>query len=113
MPDLHKILHVEDDADILRLAKISLERVGGYVVEACESAPKALTQALTFKPDLILLDIMMPEMDGVEAYHAFRRLEQTEQTPVILLTAKADMESLGELAELGSIGVITKPLIPL
>lgn len=113
MTELKKILHVEDDPDILRLVKVALERVGGYEVECHESAPDAIASAPDFDPDLILLDVMMPVMNGVDAYHAFRDVEQTAETPIIFLTAKAELEMVGELVELGAIDVILKPFDPM
>lgn len=113
MSELKKILHVEDDPDILRLVKVALERVGGYTVECHESAQDALAAAPAFEPDLILLDVMMPVMNGVDAYRAFRKIEQTTETPVIFLTAKAELEMVGELVELGAIDVILKPFDPM
>ena len=113
MSDLRKILHVEDDPDILRLVKVALERVGGYDVEGHQSAPDAIAAAPSFKPDLILLDVMMPVMNGVDAYNAFRETDATADTPVIFLTAKAELEMVGELIELGAIDVILKPFDPM
>ncbi|KKO02438.1 hypothetical protein LCGC14_0103930, partial [marine sediment metagenome] len=83
---LEKILHVDDDADIRTIAHIALVTVGGFDVLQCESGQQALDRAEEFAPDLILLDVMMPGMDGEETLRSLRKLATTKDTPAIFMT---------------------------
>ena len=76
MHELKRMLFVEDDPDIQTVARISLEAVGGFTVMACSSGAEALERVAAFAPDLILLDVMMPGMDGLETLQALRRLPE-------------------------------------
>ncbi len=110
---LNKILYIEDEPDIQTVAKLALETVGGFTVEICGSGDMALERAPDFDPDLILLDVMMPGMDGPETLSALRRIVGLSETPVIFMTAKV-MESEVEWYEkLGAVGVIPKPFDPM
>jgi CheY-like chemotaxis protein len=110
---LDRLLLVDDDADVRNLVCLALGRVGGYVVKACASAREALEAARTFAPDLILLDFMMPEADGVSALKSLRLLRATRETPVVFLTAMAAPRDLARYDALGCLGVIPKPFHPL
>ena len=87
-PRLEKILYVEDDADIQAVAQMALETVGGYTVEVCSSGAEALTKAEGFAPDLMILDVMMPEMDGPTTLQALHQIETLAKTPAVFMTAK-------------------------
>ncbi len=113
MTELNKILHVEDDPDIQVIAKIALESFGGFTVESCDSGDDAIIRAPSFQPDLILLDVMMPGMDGPSTLQALRRLPQTLNTPVIFMTAKVQTSEIEELKTLGAVDVISKPFDPI
>jgi two-component system OmpR family response regulator len=113
MTELPKILHVEDDLDIQAIALLSLETLGGFTIVQASSGQEALEKAPAFSPDLLLLDVMMPTMDGPELLQELRKLPQFSQTPVIFMTAKAQPEEVQQFVELGAIDVITKPFDPL
>ena len=113
MKRLEKILCVEDEADIQTVAKMALETVGGFDVEICGSGEEALQKAPAFCPDLILLDVMMPGMDGVATYRAVRELPEAVDTPIVFMTAKSQAHEVEQLLELGALGVISKPFDPI
>lgn len=112
MKALKKILHVEDDIDIQAVTRLSLETFGGFTVEQCSSGKEALLKAPGFMPDLLLLDIMMPGMDGITLLLELRKLESTSKIPVIFMTAKAQENEIKKFKSLGAIGVVTKPFDP-
>ena len=109
MPSLNLIMHVEDEADIAEIAKIAIEEIGGYSVETCGSGEEPIARAALIAPDLILLDTMMPGIDGPTTYGELRKIAATEQTPVIFVTAKAQGQEIENLMSLGAVGVIAKP----
>ena len=109
---LRRILLVEDDPDIQEVTTLLLSHIEGFDVAGCRSAVEALETAQTFNPDLILLDVMMPGLDGQGAFAAFRRMESTVDTPVIFITARVRPREILEYRELGSLGVIPKPFDP-
>jgi two-component system OmpR family response regulator len=110
---LDRILYVEDEPDIQTIAKIALESVGGFNVEVCDSGAQAMDKAPNFAPDLILLDVMMPDMDGSAMLDALRRLPTTANTPVVFMTAKAQPQKIQLFHGLGALDVITKPFDPM
>lgn len=112
-PALNKILYVEDDADIQAVAKMALEVVGGYTLEVCSSGQEALDVVATFVPDLILLDVMMPGMDGPTTLTRLRSLPGLEATPAIFMTAKVMPSDVVRYKELGAVDVIAKPFDPM
>lgn len=109
---LRRILLVEDDTDIQEVTTLLLSHVADFEVRACGSAAEALQAAPTFDPDLILLDFMMPGLDGQGAFAAFRQVPATANTPVIFMTARVQPREIMEYRELGSLGVIPKPYDP-
>jgi CheY-like chemotaxis protein len=110
-PPLRRVLLVEDDLDIQEVTTLLLG-IAGFEVRACGSAAEALQSAPAFTPDLILLDFMMPGLDGQGAFAAFRQLPATSSTPVIFLTARVQPREIMEYRQLGSLGVIPKPFDP-
>ena len=106
---LHRILVVDDDRDVLRIVCIVLESLGGFKAEACNTGGGAVEAALRFEPDLILLDVMMPEMDGPAVLKALRAEPPTETTPVIFMTAKVMPNEANRYGSLGVAGIIAKP----
>lgn len=110
---LRKIMHVEDDPDIREIAMIALETVGGLEVEQCASGQEALVRAPEVKPDLFLLDVMMPGMNGEETFLALRAMPEFADTPAVFMTAKAQPAEVEKLRQLGADDVITKPFDPM
>jgi two-component system, OmpR family, response regulator len=106
---LSRVLLVEDDPDIQVVASLALSEIGRLVVKVCGSAREALEAAPSFRPDLILLDVMMPGMDGIAALKALREDPALAGTPVVFMTARAQSHEIARYKELGALGVITKP----
>jgi two-component system OmpR family response regulator len=114
MPEraLNRICYVEDDLDIQRIVRVSLERVGKLTVEIVGDSTRAIEAIIAFKPDLVMLDWMMPVMDGPAVLRAMRERAETRDLPVIFITAKASKQELDELRALGAVGTISKPFSP-
>lgn len=111
--NLRSILYVEDEPDIREIAKIALEMVGGFSVIMCASGEEALNKARGTKPDLLLLDVMMPGMDGPTTLKALRQLPGLTKTPVIFMTAKVQPKEVEEYKAMGALDVIPKPFDPM
>ncbi len=107
-----RILYVEDDADIRLVAEMALEGEGFELV-ICESGQEALNTAVDQKPDVLLLDVMMPGMDGPTTLQKLRELPHLVTTPVIFMTAKVQSEEVAQYKSMGAIGVISKPFDPM
>jgi len=113
VPKLKKILCVEDEMDIQTIAKVALEAVGNFTVQMCGSGQGALDVLKEFSPDLILLDVMMPGMDGPTTYGSIRKMNDFENVPIVFMTAKV-METDQKLyRSLGAAGIIAKPFDPM
>ena len=112
-PSLHRILYVEDEPDIRVVAQMALEAVGGFAVIACASGEEALSAASDAGADLLLLDVMMPGMDGPSTLKALRGLPATANTPVIFMTAKVQAAEVAAYKGLGALDVIPKPFDPM
>ena len=110
---LNRILFVEDDPDIRFVAKMALEAVVGLTVIACASGQEELTAAVQAKADLLLLDVMMPGMDGPSTLKALREMPATANTPAIFMTAKAQAAEVATYKALGALDVIAKPFDPM
>jgi two-component system OmpR family response regulator len=113
MSALERVMLVEDDRSVRRVAQMALEMVGGLKVRACESGVEALDAIAEFRPQLVLLDVMMPGMDGPAVLRRLREQPETARIPVVFLTAKAQDEQVGQLRALGVLGVIFKPFDPM
>ena len=107
-----KVLIIDDDADIRFIAALSLGRVGGMEVIEASSGAEGVRRAHDEQPDLILLDMMMPMMDGSQTLAALRAQPATANTPVIFLTAKAVEAEVTRMKALGAAGVLIKPFDP-
>ena len=114
MPDrpLTRICYVEDDADIQRIVRLSLERIGKMTVEVVGDPTVAIDAILAFKPDLVMLDWMMPVLDGPALFRQMKQRQETSALPVVFITAKAAQRDLDELLALGAVGTISKPFSP-
>lgn len=114
MPEqpLNRICYVEDDADIQRIVRMSLERIGKMTIEIVGDPTRAVETIIAFKPDLVMLDWMMPVMDGPAVLKKMREHAETKDLPVVFITAKASQHELDELRAMGAAGTISKPFSP-
>ena len=113
MSELHRVLYVEDEPDIQAVARLALETVGGLTVQICSSGEEALREAPRFEPQLILMDVMMPGMDGPGTLRALRERSLLEGVPVVFMTAKVQPREVAHYTALGALGVIAKPFDPM
>jgi two-component system, OmpR family, response regulator len=111
-PTLARILQVDDEPDILTIAKLSLETYGGYEVRTCASGDNALAAAQAFAPQLILLDLMMPGTDGLAVMAQLKACAETRDIPVVYLTATLAPDLQRRLIASGAVDVIVKPFVP-
>lgn len=110
---LEKILVVDDDNDILEIVKLALSSVGNFSIEACSSGKEAIERVGIAKPQLIMLDVMMPDMDGPTTLRKIRENPEFTTTPVIFLTAKVQKHEVEQFKKLGAVDVIPKPFDPM
>ncbi|MBU2867747.1 response regulator [Pacificibacter marinus] len=113
MKALQNIMHVEDDPDIREITRMSLELVGGFNVQQFSCGQDALDWDPDVTPDMVLLDVMMPVMDGVETLKQLRKRDRFADVPIVFVTAKASRADFGQLRELGAKGIILKPFEPM
>ena len=113
MKTLKRILYVEDEPDIRAVTQVALETVGGFELKICSSGEEALDTVISFSPELLLLDVMMPDMDGPTTLTAMRELPELGNIPVIFMTAKVQADEIAELKSLGALDVIAKPFDPM
>ncbi|MBD2250061.1 response regulator [Nostoc parmelioides] len=107
--DTKRILIIDDEYDIRAVAELSLKAVGGWQVSTAASGSEGVAKAAAEQPDVILLDVMMPDMDGIATFQALQANPVTQSIPVILLTAKTQTAEQRRFAELGIQAIITKP----
>jgi CheY-like chemotaxis protein len=107
------ILLVDDEDDIREVATISMQAVGGWEVLSARSGTEAIEKALAEQPDAILLDVMMPDLDGPTTFRRLQEDPRTRDIPVILLTANAQAADRRSFEELGVTGVLNKPFDPM
>lgn len=112
MPVSKRLLHVEDDEDIQMIARMVLVDLGGFEVLQCASGAEAVEKAAAFGPDLLLLDFMMPGMNGLATLKALRGLPGLGAVPAVFMTAKTLAVSPEDMAANGVVGVIGKPFDP-
>lgn len=110
--ELRRVMCVEDDVDIRMILEFSLTQVGGYEVLMCDRGEAAVAGAAVFRPDLVLLDVMMPGLTGPETLQRLRQLPEMQRVPVVFLTAKAMPDEVEGLLQYGATGVIVKPFDP-
>ncbi len=113
MLEISSILLVDDEPDIRTIAEMSLSHVGGWRTILASSGAEALVLAAKHRPDVILLDVMMPEMDGVATFHALAAQPETQAIPVIFMTAKVQSHERERYVGFGAAGVIAKPFDPM
>lgn len=110
---LERVLYAEDEPDIQAVARMALEMVGGYQVLLCDDGQQALEKVGDFAPQLILLDVMMPRLDGPGTLTKLREREDTAHIPVVFLTAKVQPGEVAQYQALGAVDVIAKPFDPM
>jgi two-component system, OmpR family, alkaline phosphatase synthesis response regulator PhoP len=108
-----RVLVIDDEDDIREVAQLSLEMTTGWEISAASSGAEGIAAANRDPPDAILLDVMMPEMDGPTTFRRLRDDPATAHIPVILLTAKAQSSDRARFLDLGVNGVLTKPFDPM
>ncbi len=114
MPEpLRRLLYLEDDPLIAELALMALEDLGGLTVRHCGSGREAVDAAPVFAPQLMLFDVMLPDMDGPQTFGHIKGLATCSHVPVIFMTAKAQKHQEQAYLDLGACGVIAKPFDPL
>ena len=106
LSELKKILVVDDEPDMLEIARICLEQVGNFVVHAAKSVQAALDILSDFQPDLILLDVVMPSINGLDGIPMFRR---TFGGPIVMMSARVQPEEIAMYMDRGATAVIAKP----
>lgn len=108
-----RILYVDDEDDIREIAQMSLELEPEFEVRSCASGAAALVDAATWRPDLILLDVMMPDMDGPETLKRLAASLPTASIPVVFITARTQTHEVERYLAMGAVGVIAKPFDPM
>jgi CheY-like chemotaxis protein len=108
-----RILHVDDEPDIREVVDMSLSLSPDFEVRACGSGVEAVAVAVEWSPRIILLDVMMPGMDGPTTLQQLRKNSQTSEIPVIFMTARAQAREVEHFIALGAQGVISKPFDPM
>jgi CheY-like chemotaxis protein len=109
----HRILIIDDEEDIREVAGLSLETVAGWEVILASSGAEGIARAIEHQPDAILLDVMMPVMDGPATFRELRKNPATAHIPVMLLTAKVQSNDQRRFADLGVEAILFKPFDPL
>ncbi|MCK7595054.1 response regulator [Pseudomarimonas salicorniae] len=113
MSELQHVLCVEDEPDIRLIAQLALETVGGLRVSLCASGNDAVDVARRERPDLVVLDVMMPGLDGPGTLKALREHPDTAELPVVFMTAKVQPAEVAQLMGLGALAVVAKPFDPM
>lgn len=113
MTELQHIMHVEDDPSIQQVAKIALEAVGGFTVHTCSSGQQALGDYANVKPQLILMDVMMPGMDGPTTLQQLQKKYDLSAVPTVFMTAKVQSNEVSSYKALGAADVVVKPFDPM
>lgn len=113
MSELKRIMHVEDDPSIQTVARVALEAVGGFEVCTCSGGQEALDRFESFAPQLILLDVMMPTMDGPSTLRNLQQQFDLTKIPVVFMTAKVQTNEIESYKALGASDVVVKPFDPM
>jgi two-component system OmpR family response regulator len=113
IPPLKKIILVDDEPDIRTVTKMALENMGNFTVQAFGSGKELIKQADSISVDLILLDVMMPEMDGMSVLLNLRKNPHTTKVPIIFMTASVSNQDIVKYKNSGALDVIAKPFDPM
>lgn len=103
-------MYVDDDLDLQRIVQLGLELGGGFTVMVCSSGEEALREMADFQPDLLILDVVMPDMSGPRTLETMQNMPDMPSVPVVFFTSKTGPEHIQHYRRLGAIGVIKKPL---
>src|SRR5579863_4052156 len=109
----YRVLHIDDEPDILDIVAASLGLDRAIEVRGCNSGAEGIAAAAKWRPDLVLLDVMMPVMDGPATLAHLRENQQTAEIPVVFMTARAQTRELDRFKSMGAAGVIVKPFDPM
>lgn len=109
---LKRILYVEDEPDIQAVVRLALENIGGYTLEVCSSGQEAIAKGEAFNPDMLLLDVMMPGLDGPTTLKELRKKPTLADKPAVFMTAKVQPQEVAHYKEIGAVDVIVKPFDP-
>ena len=110
---LQRILLADDEPDILEISRIALETVGGFEVSVCSTGKTLLERLTEFEPDLVIVDVLMPDMTGPEVFEEIRRRPEFDTIPVVYLTGVIQEEELDDLRATGVADIILKPFDPM
>lgn len=110
---LERVMYVDDDPDLRNIVRVGLELGGGFTVKLCATGQQALDEVTEFQPDMILLDVVMPDMSGPQLLEQLKKKPDINHIPVVFLTSKILPEQLTQYEALGAIGVIRKPFNPM
>ncbi len=112
-PPLTSILYAEDDEDIRSIVEITLQNFSDFRLISCNGGGEALKMADKSSPDMVLLDVMMPDVDGITVLNALKQREDLQNVPIVLMTAKVQKHEIEQFKALGAIDVIVKPFDPI
>lgn len=110
---MRRVLIIDDEQDIRAISRMSVEKVGGWEALEADSGERGIEIAAAELPDVILLDAMMPGMDGADTIQSLKASESTKDIPVLFLTAKLQAADVERFRELGAEGVLSKPFDPM
>lgn len=113
MDELKRIMHIEDDESIRMITSVTLESVGNFTVESCESGYEGVRKFEEFQPQVVLLDVMMPELDGPGTLELLKKRYNLERVMVLFMTAKVQQQELEHFKSIGGYEVIEKPFDPM
>ena len=113
MTDLKRIMHIEDDESIRMITNVTLDEIGNFEVLSCESGYEGIRQFADFAPQVILLDVMMPELDGPDTLEELKNKYDLSGVMVLFMTAKVQKEELEHFRAIGGFDVIEKPFDPM
>lgn len=113
MKELKKILYAEDEPDVRTVVEMTIETMSNYELKTCNNGKELIEYVNEYSPDLILLDVMMPEMDGPTTFKQLQANDSMKNIPVIFMTAKAQVHEVEIFKEIGAVGVIIKPFDPM
>lgn len=113
MTELERVMHIDDDLSLREVTRMALEAVGGLTVMSCSSGADGLEKLSRFAPQLVLLDVMMPQMDGPQTLHRLRQISGAENLPVVFMTTKTQPQEVQRYQQLGAAGVVSKPFDPM